>query len=88
MNYRAGKANLWFYHITHHAGTTLFQIAQANGLQDVEDNVSDPNWPINSKAIHMWGETVFPVVGHLPVGNLASMVPCNSDNFVSMIIMR
>jgi len=79
--YKEGKADLFFYHITHHAGTYLGNLAEQNGLAQ-RDFGPTPD----SHNFIMWGpegEVSFPST------NLAESLPqCNSDHFVSMISMR
>jgi hypothetical protein len=69
-NYRAGRADLFFFHITHNAGTTVRQVAMANGV-----NITMSRGGIAEE-------------GPGPKGNLSRHIPCNSDEFVSVISMR
>jgi len=88
-NYRAGKSDLWFYHITHHAGTTIFGLAQKNGLQEAQSDKHGEFVPTHDPNIfHMWGETLHGPGGKLPADPLNDHVPCSSNQFVSMIIWR
>jgi hypothetical protein len=88
-NYRAGKADLWFFHITHHAGTTILQKATANGLSEIEERPPKRfKETFDSKLLHMWGETTKGRPDKLPVSSLIDFIPCTSNNFVSMIILR
>lgn len=84
-NYKQGRANLWFFHITHHAGTTIKTLARKNNLTLREGitkrNSSQPL--VDSNAFfHDFTES------SLPPLDLGNTLPCNRDDFVSMISMR
>jgi len=87
-NYKEGKANAWFFHITHHAGTTLRKMAKENDISK-DDNFA------HMESDHRAGTlTINPKILYtdftekdLPK-NLAESLPCNSDEFVSIINIR
>merc|ERR1740121_1807560 len=49
-------------------------------------NKSSKTW--DWKNLHMWGETLHGIPGPLPQSALHELLPCNSNNFASVIIMR
>lgn len=87
-NAREGKACQWFYHITHHGGTTLTQLAESNGRSiDKDTKLLDSQDTSCSAA--SGGSTLFKQYQEYAItGSLGERVPCTRDDFVSIILVR
>ncbi|CAK0807995.1 unnamed protein product, partial [Prorocentrum cordatum] len=75
---------LFFFHITHHAGTNIKSILKLSGLCEIN---ADPFLvaPDNStlRWFNVWKEE-----SEIPPEDLSSFMPCDSDGFVSVVSLR
>lgn len=87
-NARHGNACEWFYHITHHGGTTLTDLAEKNGIYiDRDTNLLQSQDRACSAS--QGGRTLFKQYQEYAIGgSLAERVPCTRDDFVSIILVR
>jgi hypothetical protein len=83
-NFRRGSGAIWFYHITHNAGTSFRYVAQKNTKEHTppKGSVWYQDAPPTSFSFP-WEEKM------LPSGvRLEQIMPCTSDDWVSVISMR
>lgn len=86
-NLRRGSASLWIFHTTHHAGTSLNAVIDANMEMSSVEHGSSGLQEAELELGRWYYDKLFGEGGLLPAP-LQSQVPCESDKFVSVYPTR